>query len=144
MASETVRVVSYISQETYAKLREFMDKKELTESQAIDAILSERFGTATLPTDIIQPSDTEPAEGQIPKKKNSRKEESSPSSPSPTIPSKEAMSQKVLAERLRCDSEHLTSIRDYPVVLADYTRESDPDSIAWEYESDSQLYFPLD
>jgi antitoxin component of RelBE/YafQ-DinJ toxin-antitoxin module len=133
MASETVRVVSYISQETYAELRKFMERQELTESQAIDAILSDRFGTATLPTDVTEPSNAMSVRGQTLKEKVPR-----------SSPPKEAMSQRALAERLRCDSEHLTSIRDYPVVLADYTRERDPDSIAWEYKSESRLYFPLD
>jgi antitoxin component of RelBE/YafQ-DinJ toxin-antitoxin module len=133
MASKTVRVVSYISQETYAELRKFMEQQELTESQAIDAIISDRLGTATLPTDLTKPSNAVSAQGQTPKEKGTH-----------SSPPKEAMSQKALAERLRCDSEHLASIRDYPIVLADYTRERDPDSMAWEYKSDSQLYFPLD
>ncbi|NEP12017.1 MAG: hypothetical protein F6K14_17770 [Symploca sp. SIO2C1] len=45
MATKNPRVVGYISSDNHAKLREFMEQHELTESKAIDLILSAYFGT---------------------------------------------------------------------------------------------------
>lgn len=46
MATKNPRVVGYITSSTHAKLREYMAAKRLTESKAVDVVLSEFFGTA--------------------------------------------------------------------------------------------------
>lgn len=47
MATKNPRVVSYVSPNNYAKLKEFVEQQGLTESKAIDAILSQFFVTAS-------------------------------------------------------------------------------------------------
>lgn len=46
MATKNPRVVGYITSSTHAQLREFMAARRLTESKAVDAVLSEFFQTA--------------------------------------------------------------------------------------------------
>lgn len=45
MATKNPRVVGYVSPETHAKLRDFMEQEGLSESKALDVILSAYFGT---------------------------------------------------------------------------------------------------
>jgi ABC-type molybdenum transport system ATPase subunit/photorepair protein PhrA len=45
MATKNPRVVGYVSPANHAKLREFMEQEELSESKALDVILSAYFGT---------------------------------------------------------------------------------------------------
>ena len=60
MATKNPRVVGYVSPENHAKLREFMEREGLSESKALDVILSAYFGTpstlksvtAGIPSDI--------------------------------------------------------------------------------------------
>lgn len=47
MGTKNPRVVGYVSPENHAKLKEFMTYRDLTESKAINVVLSEFFGTAT-------------------------------------------------------------------------------------------------
>ena len=47
MATKNPRVVGYVSLETHAMLKKFMNDNDLTESKAINAILSEFFGTVS-------------------------------------------------------------------------------------------------
>lgn len=44
MATKNPRVVGYIQPENHAKLRQFMDEHDVTESKALDLILGEYFG----------------------------------------------------------------------------------------------------
>lgn len=127
MTANNFRIESYISPETYAKLRQFMEQNALTESKAIDVILTDYLGTyrtGSFNTESISNLQVK-------------------SSPSVTSPN-EGMTLVQLAQRLNCDDiGQLERIRDYPVVFADYTRDRDPEGQAWEYDSNSQLYFPL-
>jgi ABC-type molybdenum transport system ATPase subunit/photorepair protein PhrA len=45
MATKNPRVVGYVSPDNHAKLREFMEQQGLSESKALDVILSAYFGT---------------------------------------------------------------------------------------------------
>jgi uncharacterized protein YdaU (DUF1376 family) len=47
MATKNPRVVSYVSPKNHKMLEKFAQQQSLTESKAIDAILSEFFATAT-------------------------------------------------------------------------------------------------
>jgi len=134
MANQNFRVVGYISPVTYSKLKEFMEAQALTETEAIDKILSTYLGTTPLP---------KPPNGFETKGSGITAESSTPASPS-TIPKDKSLTQNQLAERLKCDTRKLTDIRGYPVVLSDYTRTRDPQGIAWEYEAEFDRYFPLE
>ncbi|MEQ8963331.1 MAG: hypothetical protein RLP02_36410 [Coleofasciculus sp. C2-GNP5-27] len=134
MANQNFRVVGYISPVTYSKLKEFMEAQALTETEAIDKILSTYLGTTPLP---------KPANGFETKGSSITAESSTPVSPS-AIPKDKSLTQNQLAERLKCDPRKLTDIRGYPVVLSDYTKTRDPQGIAWEYEAEFDRYFPLE
>ncbi len=45
MATKNPRVVGYVTPENHLKLREFMEQQGLSESKALDVILSAHFGT---------------------------------------------------------------------------------------------------
>jgi ABC-type molybdenum transport system ATPase subunit/photorepair protein PhrA len=45
MATKNPRVVGYVSLDTHTKLKEFMEREGLSESKALDVILSAYFGT---------------------------------------------------------------------------------------------------
>lgn len=126
MTANNFRIESYISPETYAKLRQFMEQNALTESKAIDVILTDYLGT--YPTSSFNMESVSNLQVT--------------SSPPVTSPN-EGMTLVQLAQRLKCDLGQLERIRDYPVVFADYTKDRDPEGQAWEYDSTSQLYFPL-
>jgi dihydrodipicolinate synthase/N-acetylneuraminate lyase len=49
MATKNPRVVGYVSPENHAQLKEFVEQQELTESRAIDNILSQFFSAASEP-----------------------------------------------------------------------------------------------
>ncbi len=49
MVTKNPRVVSYVSSKNHALLKEFVDQRGLTESKAIDVILSQFFATASEP-----------------------------------------------------------------------------------------------
>jgi hypothetical protein len=44
MATKNPRVVGYIQPETHAKLKQFMEEHNVSESKALDLILGEHFG----------------------------------------------------------------------------------------------------
>lgn len=138
MATDNVRVMGYVSPETYAKLRMFMDDHALTELQAIDTILSDYLGTTTPTSDFAMYKG-----GFHPQEASHLNAQSPQPAPLPAIPEDERLSQYQLALRLKCEITQLENIRDYPVVLADYTRDRDPEGKAWEYEPNSQQFFPL-
>lgn len=46
MATKNPRVVGYVQPDTHAKLKEYMEANGLTESKALDLILSEYFGVS--------------------------------------------------------------------------------------------------
>lgn len=46
MATKNPRVVGYVQPDTHAKLKEYMQANALTESKALDIILSEYFGVS--------------------------------------------------------------------------------------------------
>ena len=46
MATKNPRVVGYVSFKSHAQLKKFVEQHGLTESKAIDVILSQFFGTA--------------------------------------------------------------------------------------------------
>lgn len=46
MTTKNPRIVGYVSPENHAKLKEFMEQRQLSESKAIDVILGQFFGTA--------------------------------------------------------------------------------------------------
>ena len=138
MTIDNVRVMGYVSPETYAKLRMFMDDRALTEVQAIDTILSDYLGT------IPPTSETAMYHGGFHPQEASHSNAQSPQTPPlPAVSGDECLSQYQLALRLKCEITQLENIRDYPVVLADYTRDRDPEGKAWEYEPNSQQFFPL-
>ncbi len=126
MTANNFRIESYISPENYAKLRQFMEQNALTESKAIDVILTDYLGP--YPTSSFNMESVSNFQVK--------------SSPPVTSPN-EGMTLVQLAQRLNCDVGQLERIRDYPVVFADYTKDRDPEGQAWEYDSNSQLYFPL-
>lgn len=45
MATKNPRVVGYVSPENHAQLKKYVEKQSLSESKAIDAILSQFFGS---------------------------------------------------------------------------------------------------
>jgi uncharacterized protein YdaU (DUF1376 family) len=47
MATKNPRVVGYVSPENHTQLKEFIEKHSLTESKAIDVILSQFFCAAS-------------------------------------------------------------------------------------------------
>jgi bifunctional N-acetylglucosamine-1-phosphate-uridyltransferase/glucosamine-1-phosphate-acetyltransferase GlmU-like protein len=47
MATKNPRVVGYITPENHSQLKEFVEKHSLTESKAIDMILSQFFSAAS-------------------------------------------------------------------------------------------------
>lgn len=47
MATKNPRVVGYVSPENHTQLKKIVEQHGLTESKAIDVILSQFFGTAT-------------------------------------------------------------------------------------------------
>lgn len=49
MATKNPRVVGYVSPENHAQLKKFVQKQGLTESKAIDVVLSQFFSTASEP-----------------------------------------------------------------------------------------------
>ncbi|HEY9666414.1 MAG TPA: hypothetical protein V6C91_06390 [Coleofasciculaceae cyanobacterium] len=137
MATDNVRVMGYVSPETYAKLRMFMDARALTELQAIDTILSEYLGTTPFTPDLaMYKGDSHTEEASL----NTQPHRPAPL---PAVSGDEGLSQYQLALRLKCEITQLESIRNYPVVLSDYTRDRDPEGKAWEYEPNSQQFFPL-
>ena len=46
MVTKNPRVVGYVNSKNHEQLKEFMEQRGLTESKAIDVILSQFFGTA--------------------------------------------------------------------------------------------------
>lgn len=46
MTTKNPRIVGYVTPENHAKLKEFMEQRQLSESKAIDVILGQFFGTA--------------------------------------------------------------------------------------------------
>lgn len=115
------RVVADINPETHARLVAFMEERNIDQSTAIDFIVS-NYLNAPPPAAV-----------------RTGKTTASPSAER-AVPGKEGITQEQLVTILNCDSGRLTQIRDYPVVLADYTRQRDPQGRAWEYNSDSDLY----
>jgi hypothetical protein len=127
MTTNNLRIEVYINPDTYTKLRQFMQQNALTEANAIDLIVREYL-------------DTHLIDGSKTKTEQNFQVQLSP----PAIPRDDGLTQVQLAERLNCDIKELERIRDYPVVLADYTRDRDPQGQAWEYNPDSLLFFPLE
>lgn len=62
MATKNPRVVGYVQPDTHAKLKEYMDANGLTESKALDLILSEYFGVSV---PRVAPSSTPLEVGRI-------------------------------------------------------------------------------
>ncbi len=56
MATKNPRVVGYVSPENHAQLKEFVEQQSLTESKAIDVILSQFFSAASEPKSSTQSS----------------------------------------------------------------------------------------
>lgn len=56
MATKNPRVVGYVNPENHAQLKEFIEQHSLTESKAIDNILSQFFSTASEPESSNQSS----------------------------------------------------------------------------------------
>lgn len=126
MTANNFRIESYINPETYAKLTQFMEQNALTESKAIDVILTDYLGTYRTGSFNLESVSNLQVK-----------------SPPPVVSPDEGMTLVQLAQRLNCDIGQLERIRDYPVVFAEYTKDRDPEGQAWEYDSNSQLYFPL-
>ena len=129
MVSNNLRVTGDVNPKTYTRFREFMEKNGLTESQALDRILAEYFGTAL------------DSERSLHKQEAIRQQtDAEPVSPDTDL----GLTGQQLAAYLQCDPEQVARIRDYPDVLAEYTRDHDPQGKAWEYDSDSQRFFLLE
>ncbi len=62
MATKNPRVVGYIQPETHAKLKQYMEVNGLTESKALDVILSEYFG---VDVPRVAPSNTPDIDSRI-------------------------------------------------------------------------------
>ena len=129
MVSNDLRVTGDVNPKTYPKFREFMEKNGLTESQALDRILAEYFGTALT------------SKRSLHKQEAIRQQtDAEPVSPDTDL----GLTGQQLAAYLQCDPEQVARIQNYPDVLAEYTRDHDPQGKAWEYDSDSQRFFLLE
>ena len=127
MVPNDLRVTGDVNPKTYTSFREFMEKNGLTESQALDRILTEYFGTAL---------DSK----RLHKQEAVRRKTAPALSPDTEL----GLTRQQLAAYLQCDPEQVARIQDYPDVLAEYTRDHDPKGRAWEYDSDSQRFFLLE
>ncbi|MFW6296250.1 MAG: hypothetical protein ACOC04_03560 [Halothece sp.] len=135
MITQNFRIEADIRPETYTKLRQFMEENQLPESQAINRILQDYLEPTIVSENYLMTPDpnTQPPERvALPKQ-----------SPLPENLAKKALTEEELAEFLQCDPAELHRIRDYPVVLTDYTRDRDPRGMAWEYDPNAQRYFPM-
>ena len=129
MVSNDSRVTGDVNPKTYTSFREFMEKNGLTESQALDRILTEYLGTALNSERSLHKQEAV-----------RRKTAESALSPNTEL----GLTGQQLAAYLQCDPEQVARIRDYPDVLAEYTKDHDPKGKAWEYDSDSQRFFLLE
>ena len=125
----TKRVTGDIHSTTYTRLSEFMEQNGLTQSQALDKILADYFGIAL---DLERTS--------LKKQDAIRRQTDAKASPDTNL----GLTGQQLCDYLKCDPEQVARIRDYPDVLAEYTRDHDPQGKAWEYDSDSQRFFLLE
>ena len=55
----------------------------------------------------------------------------------------ESLSQRQLFKRLHCDSRRLSARRDDAALLASWTKERDPDGVAWRYNHETGNYHPV-
>lgn len=131
MAIENLRVEGYVTPAIHAKLQRFMAENGLTESEAIDTILTAYLGSGSSSS-----LEEAPLLGGV----SSQPQSSTPSA----IPTGITMSLPQLADYLKCNPDELARIRDYPVVLTDYTKDRDPQGKAWEYDAESQRFFPME
>ena len=132
MAIENIRVESTISPAVHARLRGFMSENGLTESEAIATILTTYLGSSasSSPDEALPVGETSRQSSEVP----------TPSA----IPTGISVSLPQLAEHLKCSPDELAKIQNYPVVLSDYTKDRDPQGKAWEYDGDSQRFFPME
>ncbi len=144
MATKNPRVVGYIQPDTHAKLKEYMERNNVSESKALDLILGEYFDVDVPRVTLGSTPDIDskineaiaPIQNELAELRSllSAKEQAK-------VGEKLSLTQAQLAARLGCDAATINRHRTKDD-FAEWSCSLDPERLGWRFLEQEKLFIP--